>query len=126
MPDDELPEMPPEPEDAEPQPPKEKIRIVELSGDSKSPKEKICKVCGKLKPVYVEMESRGITEYTCKDCFAELTEEEKKQCRSCDATLKFEDAFCGKCGEPTIRKCPKCDARVEDEDLFCGKCGAKL
>lgn len=126
MQEEEPPPTSPEPEEGEPPPPKEEIRIVELSGTKKSDEEKACKVCGKVKPAYIEVESQGTTEYTCKECYEETTGEEEKECRECGAALNPDDIFCGKCGKPTVKKCQECDTKVKDEDLFCGKCGARL
>ncbi|MFQ6061070.1 MAG: zinc ribbon domain-containing protein [Thermoplasmata archaeon] len=125
MPDEELPEMPSEAEEAETHPPKGEIRIVELS-EPKHMKEGICRVCGKLKAVYIEIESGGVTEYTCEECYEKAAMVEERKCKSCGASLKPEDVFCGKCGKPTVRKCPGCNAQASEEDLFCGKCGTKL
>jgi hypothetical protein len=116
----------PEEEEPEPQPPKEAIRIVEMSEESEAPKEEICKVCKDSKPVYVEVESQGTIEYMCKECFEKDLRDEGKQCWSCKTALEQDDAFCGKCGSPTEKKCPKCDVTAKDDDAFCGKCGTKL
>ena len=124
--EEEPPPTSPDQEDTEPQPPKEEIHIVELSGAKKPQEEKACKVCGKTKPAYVEMESQGVTEYICKECYDKTAKTAKKECRGCGAALSPDDTFCGKCGKPTVKKCSECDTKAKDEDLFCGKCGTKL
>ena len=114
------------PEEPEAKPPKEEIRIVEMSDLSGEPVEKNCRVCGKLKPIYVEIESEGVVEYTCKECFEKDVSYQGKVCKKCEAPLSVDDAFCGKCGTPTENKCGECGAVAKDDDAFCGKCGKKL
>lgn len=117
---------PDEPEEPEEKPPKEEIRIVEISDASGEPVEKDCRICGKLKPVYVEIESDDIVEYTCKECFQKDVADQGKKCRECEAPLLVDDVFCGKCGTSTEIKCGECDTLAKDDDAFCGKCGKKL
>ena len=113
------------PEEDEQKPPKEDIRIIEIS-ESGTALEKVCRVCGQLKPVYVEIESDGVVEHTCKECFEKDVTVPGKACRECEEPVSAEDAFCGKCGTPAERKCEECGALAQDDDAFCGKCGSKL
>jgi len=114
------------PEEPEPKPPREKIKIVDVSEASGAAKEGVCKVCGKLKPVFVEIEVGGRVEYTCEECFKMDVADIGKKCGDCGAPLKVDDAFCGKCGKPTEKKCLDCGAVSRDDDTFCGRCGTKL
>jgi hypothetical protein len=123
---EEDPPLVPDTEEPEPQPPKEEIRIVEMSDVSGAPKEMLCKVCKVSKAVHVEVESDGIIEYICKECFEVDVADQGKQCFSCEAPLKQDDAFCGSCGSPSEKKCSKCGTTGKDDDAFCGKCGNKL
>jgi hypothetical protein len=116
----------PDPEEPEPTPPKEEIRIVEMSESGEATMEKMCKVCQELKPAYVEVESEGVIEYTCKNCFEKDVADTGKSCWSCDTSIKDDDAFCGKCGSPAEKKCSECGEPAKDDDAFCGKCGSKL
>ncbi len=117
---------PDEPEEPQPQEPKESIRIVDMSSGDPEPSEKVCRVCGQLKPVYVEVESDGVIEYTCEGCFQKDVAPLTKTCRECDAQVDHDDAFCGKCGKPTELKCGECGSTAREDDAFCGKCGKKL
>ena len=124
MDEEELPLLPDD-EEPEPQPPREEIRIVEMSDDG-APKEMVCKVCKVSKPVYVEVESGGVIEYICKECFDADVADQGKTCFGCESPLKQDDEFCGKCGSPTEKKCTECGTTAKDDDAFCGKCGKKL
>lgn len=115
-----------EPEEPEPKPPREEIKIIDVSEVAGAGKDRVCKVCGKLKPVFIEIESGGKVEYTCEECFKTDVADIGKKCRECGAPLKVGDAFCGKCGKPTQRKCSGCGAVLRDDDMFCGRCGTKL
>lgn len=117
---------PDEPEEPESHAPKEEIRIVDMSGADGEPVDRVCRVCGLLKPVYVEVESQGIVEYTCKECFQKDVAPPTKTCRECSAPVKQDDAFCGKCGKPTELRCGECGSTAKEGDAFCGKCGSTL
>ncbi len=108
------------PPEAEPAPPRDEIRIRDLTGRPTA-----CSVCGQPKPVYVEIEVDGVVEYTCRDCY-EGDVVELVACRKCGAALEATDAFCGKCGAPRVLACRACGASLTDGDAFCGKCGASV
>lgn len=85
-----------------------------------------CSVCHQMKEVYLEIESNGVVEAVCRECYEASQQPKEEVCRKCGAILHPGDKFCGKCGTPRERRCPRCNALVKEGDRFCGKCGAEL
>jgi len=108
-------------------PPRPELRIVDFSTKKINP---FCTVCGLEKDRYLEVEVRGVIEYTCKDCYRRSrgapAMPPAATCRKCGNPMLAGDNFCGKCGNPAVLKCTACNNEVEEEDRFCAKCGAKL
>ena len=108
-------------------PPKPELQIIDYSTKRINP---YCTVCGLEKVRYLEVEVKGVIEYTCKDCYRKSKSAPvvppTATCRKCGTPMRIGDNFCGKCGNPAVLKCPACNNEVEEEDRFCAKCGAKL
>lgn len=125
-------ETPPEPAtvrapETPPAPPKPELRIVDFSEKKINP---FCSICGLEKDRFVEVEVKGVIEYTCRDCYRRSRGgpaiPPAMSCRRCGAAMVIGDNFCGKCGAPAVLRCTACNNEVDEEDMFCAKCGAKL
>ena len=121
---EETPEKPPE---VQVPPPKPELQIIDFSRKRINP---YCIVCGMEKDRYLEVETNGVIEYTCKSCYAKShlvpVSPTAISCGSCGAPMAVGDNFCGKCGVPAILRCVACNNEVDEEDRFCAKYGAKL
>ena len=121
------PEAKPEPAPETPVvPPRPELFIIDFAEKKINP---FCTVCGLRKARYLEVEVKGVIEYTCKDCYNKskaVLSAPATSCPSCGAGMHAGDNFCGKCGNPAMLKCPTCGNEANEEDRFCAKCGAKL
>ncbi len=108
-------------------PPRPELQIVDFSEKKFS---QYCVVCGLKKDRYLEVEVRGVIEYTCKDCYIRtkgiVASPPATSCKKCGMPMVLGDNFCGKCGNPAVLRCTACNGEVDEEDKFCAKCGAKL
>lgn len=107
-------------------PPKPELYIIDFAEKKINP---FCTVCGLRKERYLEVEVKGVIEYTCKDCYNKsraAATAPVTSCRSCGAAMHAGDNFCGKCGNPALLRCSACGNEADEEDRFCAKCGAKL
>ena len=92
---------------------------------------KVCLACGIPHHEGCWEENRGCTTPGCSERHYEVQcTDSTDVCGNCGAPLGDGQAFCSKCGTPTVASkknvCGKCGNELQDGQEFCSKCGQKV